>query len=130
MASPPTTLERVKAVAQDDANIQALTTGDVVWQVILEDVQRECVEDVFGDDTEQAQRYLAAHRLATAYQPNGGRGPVSSVSVGGISQSFTLPYLNRKDDLGSTQYGMKFIQIRDRNIAAFRMVVPEDIAGA
>lgn len=129
MASPPTTLERVKAVAQDDANIQALTGNETVWEIILEDVQRECVEDVFGDDTEQAQRYLAAHRLATAFQPNGGRGPVSSVSVGGISQSFTLPYLNRKDDLGSTQYGMKFIQIRDRNIAAWRVAIPGEPAG-
>ncbi len=124
MADPPTTLERVKLIAKDDSGIQALTDSDPEVIMVLEDAALAVTEAVFGSYTEMAQRYIAAHFLSLANQPVGGRGPLSSYNMGGISRSFTLPYLNQKTVLGSTQYGLMFMEIRDMTIPAFAIAIP------
>lgn len=121
-----TTLANIKAIAQDDPNIQALTgTEDVVVQV-LKDVDHFVKKAVWGDTTELAQRYLAAHLLSAAYLPVGGRGPLSSVSIGGVSRSFTLPYINQKTVLGSTQYGLMYMELRDMTVVPFALGLPKE----
>ncbi len=103
MADAPTTLARIKLISKDDAGIQALTDSDPETLLVLEDAALLITEEVFGSYTEMAQRYICAHFLSLANQPVGGRGPLSSYSIGGISRTFTLPYLNQKTVLGSTQ---------------------------
>ena len=124
MADSPTTLARVKLIAKDDAGIQALSESDPEVIMVLEDVAM-AVEDVtFHSYTEMAQRYLAAHFLSLANQPVGGRGPLSSYSIGGVSRTFTLPYLNQKTVLGSTQYGLMFMELRDMLVPKFFIAIP------
>ncbi len=127
MADPPTTLDRVKLIAKDDSGIQALSDSDLEVIMVLEDVALAVIEAVFGSYTEMAQRYLAAHFLSLANQPVGGRGPLSSYNMGGISRTFTLPYLNQKTVLGSTQYGLMFMEIRDMTIPAFAIAIPGEL---
>ena len=120
-----TTLARIKLIAKDDAGIQALSDGDPEVDMVLDDVALHVQEGTFGSQTELAQRYLAAHFLSLANQPVGGRGPLSSESIGGISEAFTLPYLNQKTVLGSTQYGLMFMQIKDMTIPPFAIAIPQ-----
>ncbi len=127
MADPPTTLDRVKLIAKDDSGIQALSDSDPEVIMVLEDAALAVTEAVFGSYTEMAQRYIAAHFLSLANQPVGGRGPLSSYNMGGISRSFTLPYLNQKTVLGSTQYGLMFMEIRDMTIPAFAIAIPGEL---
>lgn len=127
MASPPTTLERVKLIAKDDASIQALSASDPEVVMILEDVATHVTEAVFGSFTEMAQRYLAAHFLSLSSQPVGGRGPLSSSSIGGVSRTFTLPYLNQKTVLGSSQFGLMFMEYRDMAIPALAIAIPGEV---
>ena len=117
------TLDEVKSIAQSDTAIQALTGSEDVVTVVEEIVEAMTSETVFLSLLKQAQLYLYAHLLSLSAQPVGGRGPLSSESVGGISQSFTLPYLNQKTVLGSTQYGLMFMEIRDMCVPPFAVVV-------
>lgn len=123
---PPTTLARIKLIAKDDAGIQALTDSDPEVLMVLDDVARHVIVEVYGSDTEAAQRYAAAHWLSIANQPVGGRGPLSSIGLGGISRSFTLPWLNIKSVWGGTQYGLMFLEFVKRNVFAFRVIQPAD----
>jgi hypothetical protein len=118
-----TTLERIKLTAKDDASIQALDASDPAVLMILDDVDLAVQESIFGSYTELAQRYLATHFLSLQSQPVGGRGPLSSYSIGGISRTFTLPYINQKTVLGSTQYGLMFMEIRDMCIVPYATVL-------
>lgn len=124
MATALTTLTRIKLVAKDDAGIQALSASDPEVIMVLEDVALWVIEAKFGTYTELAQRYAAAHFLSIANQPVGGRGPLSSESVGGVSQTFTLPYLNQKTVLGSTQFGLMYMECVRRNIVPIDVIVP------
>lgn len=124
MATVLTSLTRVKLIAKDDAFIQAMSDNDPEVIMILEDVARHIVVAVYGDDTEPAQRYCAAHWLSLSNQPVGGRGPLSSISIGGISRSFTLPYINQKTVYGSTQYGLMFLEFLYRNVVPFYVIIP------
>jgi len=117
-----TSLDRVKAIAQDDAFIQDLQPGDAIVAQALEYAEIVASEEVFGRRTAEAQDYFAAHTLSIAGQPSGGRGPVSSSSAGGVSRSFTLPYLNRTTVLGATQYGNRFLDIRNEVVAPIAMI--------
>lgn len=112
-----TTLTNVKAIAADDENIQALDDEDPAVTLALADVGRIVLEGVYGNQTEMAQRYLAAHLLSLAFTEAGGRGPLSSETIGGITQSWTLPYLNQHTVVASTQYGLMFLEISRRRIA-------------
>lgn len=124
MAAALTTLVRIKLIAKDDAGIQALTDSDPEVVMVLEDVARHITVATFGNDTEAAQRYAAAHWLSIANQPVGGRGPLSSYNIGGISRSFTLPYLNQKTVWGATQYGLQFLEFLNRNVVPFHVFSP------
>ncbi len=119
-----TTLAKIKLVAKADAAIQALDDSDPAVIQMLEDVALWITVIKFGAMTEMAQRYFGAHALSVATLPVGGRGPLSSESVGGLSQSFTLPYLNQKTVLGSTQYGLMYMEIARRTQVPFDVVVP------
>ena len=127
MVAVLTTLTRIQLIAQDDAFIQALTGSDPLVEMVLDDVARHIVVEVFGEDTEAAQRYCAAHWLSLSNQPVGGRGPLSSVSLGGVSRSFTLPYLNQKTVYGSTQYGLMYMEFLRRNIVPFYVIQPSGV---
>ena len=115
MATALTTLVRIQLIAKDDAFIQALAIDDPLVEMVLEDVARHVTVAVYGDDTEPAQRYCAAHWLSIANQPVGGRGP---------SRSFTLPYINQKTVYGATQFGLQFMEFRSRNIVPFAVIIP------
>lgn len=107
------TLGEVKAVALADTNIQQLKSNDaaVIHALDLADLIVKTTH--YGGLTKKAQIYYAAHILSLACTVAGGRGPLSSETIGGVSQSFTLPYLNQKSVIASTQYGLMFLELRD-----------------
>lgn len=116
------TLAEVQAVAQDDASIAALTGSETVWTLVQAFVNKIVTDTVYGDLEKEAQLYLSAHMLSMANQPVGGRGPLSSESIGGIAQSFTLPWLNRTTVLGGTQFGIMYLEIRNMVVAPIRVI--------
>lgn len=119
-----TNLNNIKAISKGDEKIQALNDTDPVVLAALSLVELEVPQAKFGTYTEMAQRYLAAHLIAMANESSEGKGNLSSETIGGISQSWTLPYLNTKSVLGSTQYGMQFIELRRRVIVPAIVVPP------
>lgn len=116
------TIADVQAIAVDDTFIQGLAGTEVVWDNMVTFVDKVVRIDEYGTLEFDAQLYLAAHILSMANQPVGGRGPLSSESIGGISQSFTLPWLNRTTVLGGTQFGIMHLQIRDMVIETVRVI--------
>lgn len=118
-----TTLDRVKAIAVADTFIQGLTVASPIVAQVFQYVQNRVNEDPWGVHQQEAQDYLAAHLLSSAGQPVGGRGPVSSRTVGRVTTSFTLPYLNQTKQEGMTQYGLRYLGIMDEVTAAFDVIV-------
>ncbi len=116
------TLAEVQSIAQDDAAIQALTGSETNWALVQAYVAKIVLEDPYGVLQKEAQLYLAAHMLSMSTQPVGGRGPLSTESVGGVSQSFTLPWLNRTTVLGGTQFGIMHLEIRGQVVFAAHVV--------
>jgi len=106
-----TILDNIKGVAQDDQNIQALNAEDRVVAFVLGLVDIMVPDAKFGAKTLYAQTYLGAHLLSLAFTVAGGQGPLSGESIGGISQSFTLPYLNQTSVIASTQYGVMYLDL-------------------
>ena len=122
MAIDPT-LAEVQAISLDDAFIQAIPNeADPTWVRMAAYVDRTVKDDPYGVLKEDAQLYLMAHLLSLANQPVGGRGPLSSESVGGVSQSWTLPWLNRTTINGGTQFGLMYLEIRNQVSFAFAIV--------
>lgn len=115
-------IAEVQAVAADDAFIQGLTAESLVWILVTKYIDKTVTETVYGPLEFEAQLYLAAHMLSLANQPVGGRGPLSSESVGGVSHSFTLPYLNQKTVIGSTQFGLMFMEIKNQIVVPFAVI--------
>ncbi len=118
------TLDDVKAVAQADENIQAMHEADTAVVNAMSLVDQIVKDTRFGNLTKQAQTYFAAHILALATTEAGGRGPLSSETIGGVSQSFTLPYLNQRTVIASTQYGVMYLELRDHVIVSAISVPP------
>ena len=117
------TLAEVKTITLDDDFVQAITDeNDPTWVRITAYVDRTVNLDPYGVLQEDAQLYLIAHLLVMANIPIGGRGPLSSESVGGVSHSFTLPWLNRTTINGGTQFGLMYLEIRNQIVAAFRVI--------
>ena len=116
------TIDDVKAIAADDETIQAIDGTDNVFVIVDAYATKTVTEAVYGELQFEAQLYLMAHMLSMSGQPVGGRGPLSSESIGGISQSFTLPWLNRTTVLGGTQFGIMHLEIRNQVVAAFRVI--------
>lgn len=122
MAVEPTLVE-VKATALDDAFIQAIPNEtDTTWLNVVTFVDKIVKDDPYGVLKKEAQLYLICHMLSMANQPVGGRGPLSSESIGGVSQSWTLPWLNRTTVLGGTQFGIMHLEIRNMVVAPFRVI--------
>ena len=115
-------LAEVQSIAQDDAGIQALDGSETVYALVTAYVAKIVLENPYGVLQKEAQLYLAAHMLSMSTQPVGGRGPLSTESVGGVSQSFTLPWLNRTTVLGGTQFGIMHLEIRGQVVFAAHVV--------
>lgn len=111
-----TNIGKIKRIAQDDDHIQSLNENDPVLADVYSLVEQMVRESRFGALTDSAQTYLAAHILSLAATDSGGRGPLSSESIGGISVSYTLPYLNQHSVLASTQYGLMFLELQRKVI--------------
>lgn len=117
-----TTLAAVKSISKDDAFIQGLNQKDESVVNVFDLVDQMVSETKFGKKQKAAQMYLAAHLLTLANTDAGGRGPLSSESIGGITKSYTLPYLNQKTVIASTQYGLMFLEIKRRSIVPVLVV--------
>jgi len=116
-------LDDVQAVAQDDDFIQGLVDDTASEFVLVASfVDLLAPESKYGANTKMAQSYLAAHLLSVAATDAGGRGPVSSESIGGVTRSWTLPYLNQTTVIASTQYGLMFLEVQNRTIPNFLVV--------
>ncbi len=110
-------LDDIQVVAQDDDFIQGLKDDSAPeFVLIAEFVDLIVPVAKYGNNTKLAQTYLMAHLFSVAATDAGGRGPVSSESIGGVSRSWTLPYLNQKTVIASTQYGLMFLEIQNRTI--------------
>lgn len=118
------TIDTVQAVAQADTNIQGLHASDPAVTFALDLAEKMAPEAKFGTKALEAQTYLAAHILSLAFTVAGGQGPLSSESIGGITQSFTLPYLNQQTVIASTQYGLMYLEIVRGVIVPLRIVKP------
>lgn len=110
------TLDDVQVVAQDDDFVQGLHESSPEFTLIASFVDTLAPEEKYGANTKLAQSYLAAHLLSVAATDAGGRGPVSSESIGGVARSWTLPYLNQTTVIASTQYGLMFLEVQARTI--------------
>jgi hypothetical protein len=119
------TLDDVKGVAIQDAYIQGLVDGDPRFDQMLAIADKVIHSTYFGELRETAITYLTAHLLNASKQDSGGRGPLSSISIGGISRTYTLPYLNQKTILGMTQYGLMYMELRDTCIPKFFVGTPD-----
>lgn len=117
-----TNLKLIQAIAQGDDNIGSLQHTDPLVAFALSMAEQAAPQSKYGLDTQFAQTYFAAHVLSQAFTDNGGRGPLSSESVGDVSTSYTLPYLNQKSVLGATQYGLMFLEYQNRHIVPARVV--------
>ena len=80
--------------------------------------------DQFGKRAQEACDFFVAHVAAVANQDSGGSGPLSTESIGGISVSRTLPYLNRTTVLGATQFGNRYLDIIKASVVPYRVVKP------
>lgn len=119
-----TTLDEVKAVARADEDIQALHSSDIAVKNAFAFADKLITEARYGSLTEEAQTYFIAHILSLATTNAGGQGPISSESIGGVTQSFTLPYLNRTTVIASTQYGLMFLEIRENVTVPAAVIKP------
>jgi hypothetical protein len=119
-----TNLDKVKAITRKDPNIQALVASDGAVVFALELAEEMAPLGKFKAKTEAAQTYLVAHILSVAFTVAGGQGPLSSESVGGITQSFTLPYLNQQTVIASTQYGLMYLEMVRSMVVPIRSIRP------
>lgn len=126
MATLLTSLAAIKLSAKGSDAIQAMSDSDPLVVQVLSDIALWVTQPKFGEMAEMAQRFAAAHFLSLAGQPEGVRGHVSSESVGGITQTFTLPWVTQKDMFGATQYGMVYNSIVARCIPAFSIGMPKE----
>jgi len=119
-----TSLDKVKAITRKDPNIQALHASDEAVAFALALAEEMAPLGKFKAKAEAAQTYLVAHILSVAFTVAGGQGPLSSESVGGITQSFTLPYLNQTTVIASTQYGLMYLEMVRSTVVPIRSIRP------
>lgn len=79
-------------------------------------------EAAWGDCFEYAQALLTAHMLASALSGNsmdGGTGPITSQSVGDLSESFGQLNVSDSDSVyTTTKYGVEFLALRKECVIA------------
>lgn len=74
--------------------------------------ERRVSRDAWGARADDGVMYLAAHLLTQSEKGAGAApGPVSSVSVGEVSQSYAVPS-DLQGSLGATHYGREFLELR------------------
>ena len=96
-----------------------LATIPVASQVALLDQAVGHVDaGEFGDDTDAAIAYLAAHTAVVSKSQ--GQGPIASESVGPLSRSYAS--LTSFGTLGLTTYGIQFLELLKRCPAALGAV--------
>lgn len=122
-----TTLARVKAVAAGDAKIQALVDGSDLVTIVFERVALEVTEATFGNRTQMAQDYYAAHLFSMQTRSPSGSGLVTSQSVGGVSVGKSYPWVSEKSSLGATIYGQEYQRIINYTIPAVRVYRPNAV---
>jgi len=113
-----TTLKRVLSFAPE---LKKLHKDQL--EIILEDVIRKVHNDVFGEDTEMAQRYLVAHYATLAMSPKNTAGSLSGKSVGDVSVNFQAPMLKKTTRYDTTSYGREYVNIRNSKVVAFRTYI-------
>lgn len=86
----------------------------------LEEAEAD-VSESFGDLRRRAIAFLAAHRLATSVDESGALvpdqpGAITSATADGVSSSYAMPAgISGPDiNLWSTQYGQRFLDLRNR----------------
>lgn len=102
------------------ARYPLLATFDAVaGAMIVSEVLLEIVNPDWGADANRAAMALAAHLAEMARR--GSTGPLTSDTVGPLSQSFAVfPMMHALD---TTPYGMEYKRIME-SIAAFRFLQP------
>lgn len=104
------------------------TLSDDLWNLIIDDVTSDLSASVFGSKLEQAARYLVAHRLTLISQgiSGGGGGQVIKEKTGDemIEYSNNIKWSVKDLPYARTQYGITFLEIRNRIHFGFRVVPP------
>lgn len=106
--------------------------GSNLLRLIMYDVQAECTYQIYKDEQERAQRYLAAHLLTVLYQISSGASSSSSTPSGNIIREkvgdvetwysdagFSVKLNGSEFDLMSTTYGRVFLGIQKRHAGRF-----------
>jgi hypothetical protein len=120
-------------MATTKANVLAIapelsTLSDDTWDLILADVANDLSATVFGSRLEQAARYLAAHRLTLIAQGSSGGsgGQLTKEKTGDEMREYSdgTRWSARDALYARTQYGLTFLEIRNRSTFGFRVVKP------
>ncbi len=85
--------------------------ADPRLSLFIAQAQRRVSESVFGDYYDDAVSYLTAHLLSREAQANGGKGFVSSESVGDLSRSYTQTGGILASGYSSTTYGQEYLKL-------------------
>ncbi len=105
------TVADVKALGSE---LDAL--DDTVVQAAIDAAETELNEDILGERFDLAVKYLAAHE-AKLRAPGGASGTVQSVSVGGVSRSYSSGS-STESDFDRTSYGQRFLRIIENTSTA------------
>lgn len=101
------TPESVRALAPELAAVP-----DERIQFFINQAERRVNRDAWGARADDGVTYLTAHLVTQAGKGAGADpGPVSSVSVGEVSQSYAVPS-DLQGSLGATHYGREFLEMR------------------
>lgn len=75
--------------------------------------ERRVSRDAWGSRADDGVSYLTAHLLTqSAAGAKAKAGPVASVSVGEVSQSYAVSGAVTETSLGATPYGREFLELR------------------
>jgi hypothetical protein len=85
--------------------------ADPRLQLFIDQASRRVSESVFGDFYDDAVHNLVAHLLTRDKQSNGGKGFVSSETVGDLSRSYTQAGGILASGYSATAYGQEYLKI-------------------
>jgi len=100
-----------------------------IWDLILADVNRHVSSVTFGEFTEEACRYLAAHYLTLQSDKsiNSASGALVKDKVGDVFREYSRSSNERysEADYNRTGYGKTFLSIRRKVAIKFKAYVPD-----
>lgn len=107
-------------MAVTPADIQGLPSGeftslsDPVVQSFIDEAKREVNVSLYGDQADDAVKYLAAHLLAAMKKGSGGAaGPVIMEQAGPVSRQYASGNSSVSDDpVMATTYGRRYRQLQ------------------